>query len=70
MEPTGEVEQGAGARAAGREETKCEGGCGCGCGSASASRVLGVSCWSTEVDTTGTIGTVGTRGSRRVFDAF
>jgi len=66
IDPTGEVGQGAGPPArAGREETKCEGGCGCG----SVSRDLGV-CGSTEADTTGTIGTVGTRGSRRVFDAF
>jgi len=36
IDPTGEVGQGAGPRA-GREETKCEGGCG------SVSRELGVS---------------------------
>jgi len=62
--PTGEAGQGAGPRA-GREETKCKDRCGCG----SVSRDLGVSCGSTEVDTSGTVGTVGTRGSRRVFDA-
>ena len=56
IDPTGEVGQGAGPRA-GREETKCEGGCGCG----SVIRDLGVPCGSTEVDTTVIVGTVGAR---------
>jgi len=65
IDPTGEARQGAGSRA-GREDTKCEGGCV----GVSVSRDVGVSRGSTEVDTTGTVGTVGTRGSGRVFDAF